>query len=157
MGRLVKPAHRRDITFAPWVNAAAFTMEPDDTNDGTMPRVEDSLQCKGLEHMDICLIQDIDMPTRGKAPSRVFHQATDGCYDVQEHMRSQGVLKAIGVGAKVRQMWFEPQTPRDFDCFLRAGRTSLLERDALNDVLPLCKARGAAVVGGGGFSGAQRR
>lgn len=41
---------------------------------------------------------------------------------------------------------------RDFDCFLLAGRYTLLEQAALDRFLPLCEARGAAVVVGGGFN-----
>jgi D-threo-aldose 1-dehydrogenase len=41
---------------------------------------------------------------------------------------------------------------RDFDCFLLAGRYTLLEQDALDEFLPLCEKRGAAVVVGGGFN-----
>ena len=41
---------------------------------------------------------------------------------------------------------------RDFDCFLLAGRYTLLEQEALNEFLPLCEARGAAVLVGGGFN-----
>src|SRR5690606_8188059 len=41
---------------------------------------------------------------------------------------------------------------RDFDCFLLAGRYTLLEQDALDEFLPLCAERGVAVVVGGGFN-----
>ena len=40
----------------------------------------------------------------------------------------------------------------DFDCFLLAGRYTLLEQEALDKFLPLCEERGAAVVVGGGFN-----
>ena len=40
----------------------------------------------------------------------------------------------------------------DFDCFLLAGRYTLLEQEALDKFLPLCEKRGAAVVVGGGFN-----
>ena len=36
-----------------------------------------------------------------------------------------------------------------FDCFLLAGRYSLLEQDALDTFLPKCRAHGASVIAGG--------
>jgi D-threo-aldose 1-dehydrogenase len=152
VGRLLKPARRGTINFAPWVNAGAFTMEFDYTYDGTMRSVEDSLQRMGLEHMDICFIHDIDVFTRGKDQPEVFRQAMDGCYKALDKMRGEGVLKAIGVGVNEWEVCHEALKQRDFDCFLLAGRYTLLEQDALNDFLPLCEARGAAVVVGGGFN-----
>lgn len=152
VGRLLKPARRETINFAPWVNAGAFMMEFDYTYDGTMRSVEDSLQRMGLEHMDICFIHDIDVFTRGADQPEVFKQAMDGCYKALDSLRSQGVLKAIGVGVNEWEVCHEALKQRDFDCFLLAGRYTLLEQDALNDFLPLCEARGAAVVVGGGFN-----
>ena len=44
VGRLLVPAKRETIDFAPWTNAAPFVMEFDYTYDGTMRAFEDSLQ-----------------------------------------------------------------------------------------------------------------
>src|SRR5260370_3813896 len=40
----------------------------------------------------------------------------------------------------------------DFDCFLLAGRYTLLDRSGARELLPLCLERGIAVVAGGGFN-----
>ena len=62
------------------------------------------------------------------------------------------MLKAIGVGVNEWQVCHEALEQRDFDCFLLAGRYTLLEQEALDEFLPLCEERGAAVVLGGGFN-----
>ena len=98
VGRLLKPAQRSSIDFAPWANAAPFTMEFDYSYDGTMRSVEDSLQRLALERIDILFIHDIDVFTRGKDQPEVFKQAMDGCYKALEKLRSDKVVKAIGVG-----------------------------------------------------------
>jgi D-threo-aldose 1-dehydrogenase len=82
----------------------------------------------------------------------VFEQAMDGCWRALEKLRSQGLVKAIGVGVNEWQVCHEALKRRDFDCFLLAGRYTLLEQDALDEFLPLCEKRGAAVVVGGGFN-----
>lgn len=152
VGRLLKPARRQDIDFAPWVDAAPFTMQFDYSYDGTMRSFEDSLQRLGLERMDICFIHDIDVFTRGSEQPAVFKSAMDGCWRALEKLRSEGLVKAIGVGVNEWEVCHEALKQRDFDCFLLAGRYTLLEQDALNDFLPLCEKRGAAVVVGGGFN-----
>ena len=124
----------------------------DYTYDGTMRAFEDSLQRMNLERMDICFIHDIDVFTRGDEQPEVFAQAMDGCYKALDDLRSQGVVKAIGVGVNEWEVCHEALKQRDFDCFLLAGRYTLLEQDSLNEFLPLCEERGAAVVVGGGFN-----
>jgi D-threo-aldose 1-dehydrogenase len=152
VGRVLKPARRSEIDFAPWVDAAPFRMEFDYSYDGTMRAFEDSLQRLALERMDICFIHDIDVFTRGADQPEVFAQAMDGCWKALESLRSQGVVKAIGVGVNEWEVCHEALKQRDFDCFLLAGRYTLLEQEALDQFLPLCAERGAAVVVGGGFN-----
>jgi D-threo-aldose 1-dehydrogenase len=152
VGRVLKPAKRENINFAPWVNAGAFTMEFDYSYDGTMRSIEDSLQRTGLERMDICFIHDIDVFTRGEDQPEVFKSAMDGCWKALAKLRDEKVLKAIGVGVNEWEVCHAALQARDFDCFLLAGRYTLLEQDALDAFLPLCEARGAAVVVGGGFN-----
>lgn len=152
VGRVLHPAKRETINFAPWVNAAPFTMEFDYSYDGTMRSFEDSLQRMALERMDVVFIHDIDVFTRGKDQPEVFKTAMDGCYKALARLRDEKVVKAIGVGVNEWEVCHEALKQRDFDCFLLAGRYTLLEQEALDQFLPLCQARGAAVVVGGGFN-----
>lgn len=152
VGRILKPARRQDIDYAPWTNAGRFQMHFDYSYDGTMRSIEDSLQRLNLERMDICFIHDIDVFTRGADQPKVFEQAMVGCWKALSDLRDQGVVKAIGVGVNEWEVCHAALQARDFDCFLLAGRYTLLEQDSLNQFLPLCEKRGAAVVVGGGFN-----
>lgn len=152
VGRVLKPARRQDIDFAPWTNAAPFTMHFDYSYDGVMRSFEDSLQRMALERMDICFIHDIDVFTRGSEQPEVFEQAMDGAWKALSSLKEQGLIKAIGVGVNEWEVCHSALERRDFDCFLLAGRYTLLEQDSLDKFLPLCEERGAAVVVGGGFN-----
>ncbi len=152
VGRLLRPAPRETIDFAPWNNAAPFKVEFDYSYDGSMRSFEDSLQRLALESIDILFIHDIDVFTRGADQPEVFRTAMDGCWKALESLRAQKLVKAIGVGVNEWQVCHEALKQRDFDCFLLAGRYTLLEQDALDEFLPLCEARGAAVAVGGGFN-----
>ena len=152
VGRRLIPAPKDSIDYAPWVNAGRFRIEFDYSYDGTMRAFEDSLQRMGLERMEICFIHDIDRFTRGDAQPEVFAEAMDGCWKALARLRDDGTVKAIGVGVNEWEVCQAALEQRDFDCFLLAGRYTLLEQDPLDSFLPLCEARGAAVVVGGGFN-----
>jgi D-threo-aldose 1-dehydrogenase len=152
VGRVLTPAPRSEIDFSPWVDAAPFKFHYDYSYDGTMRSFEDSLQRLALERIDICYIHDIDVFTRGKDQPEVFEQAMDGTWRALESLKAQKMVGAIGVGVNEWQVCHEALKRRDFDCFLLAGRYTLLEQDALDEFLPLCVARGAAIAVGGGFN-----
>lgn len=152
VGRVLHAARRSEIDFAPWSNAAPNRMAFDYSYDGTMRSFEDSLQRLGLERIDMMFIHDVDRFTQGDAQPELFAQAMDGCWRALERLRAEGVVKAIGVGVNEWEVCHQALTMRDFDCFLLAGRYTLLEQDALDAFLPLCEARGAAVLVGGGFN-----
>jgi len=152
VGRLLKPARRSSIDFAPWHDAAPFELRFDYSYDGVMRSFEDSLQRLALERIDICFIHDIDVFTRGEEQPAVFEQAMDGAWKALSSLKEQGVVRAIGVGVNEWEVCHAALQRRDFDCFLLAGRYTLLEQDSLDQFLPLCEERGAAVVVGGGFN-----
>lgn len=153
VGRLLSAAPRASIDFAPWVNAAPFTFRFDYSYDGTMRSVEDTLQRTALERIDIAFIHDCDVFTHGAAQQVIyFKQAMDGAYKALLKMREEGVVKAIGFGVNEWQVCHEALKQGDFDGFLLAGRYTLLEQDSLDEFLPLCEKRNAAVVIGGGLN-----
>jgi D-threo-aldose 1-dehydrogenase len=152
VGRLLRPRPRSEISFGGWVDVTPFELIYDYSYDGTMRAFEDSLQRLALERLDICFIHDVDVFTRGTEQPEVFRQAMDGCFKALERLRSEGLVKAIGVGVNESEICEAALRERDFDCFLLAGRYSLLEQGALDSFLPLCAERNVAVVIGGGFN-----
>lgn len=152
VGRLLAPARKADIDYGPWVNAGRFASRFDYTYDGAMRSFEDSLQRLNLERIDICFIHDIDRFTHGDGQPAMFEQAMDGAWNALSALRDQGVVGAIGVGVNEWEVCQTALERHDFDCFLLAGRYTLLEQESLERFLPLCTERGASVVIGGGFN-----
>lgn len=154
VGRVLIPSLRKDIDFKPWVDGLPFKCRFDYSYDGTMRSFEDSLQRLGLEHIDILFIHDADVFTHGTEMQKVyFKQAIDGCYRALIELREQGAVKAIGVGVNNWEVMLDFMKAGDFDTLLVAGRYTLLEQEALDELLPLCEKRGTALVIGGGFNG----
>lgn len=127
-------------------------MQVDYSYDGTMRAIEDSLERLAPDRADIVFIHDIDVFTRGAEQPEVFRRAMDGALRAFERWRAEGVVKAIGVGVNGWEVCLAALKERDFGCFLLAGRYTLLEQAVMDEFLPLCEARGAAVVVGGGFN-----
>ena len=152
VGRLLHPARKEDINYAPWTNAGRFEVEFNYSYDATMRSVDDSLQRMGLESIDILYIHDIDKFTRGDEQPEVFKTAMNGAWRALSKLRDERVVKAIGVGVNEWEVCQDALEQRDFDCFLLAGRYTLLEQEALDTFLPLCEQRNASVVVGGGFN-----
>lgn len=153
VGRLLRAAPWHTIDFHPWVEGLPFMCHYDYSYDGTMRSLEDSLQRLALERIDIAFIHDIDIFTHGAHGQKtVFKQAMDGAYKALLKLREEGVVSAIGIGVNEWQPCHQALSQGDFDCFLLAGRYTLLEQEPLDKFLPLCEARGAVVIIGGGLN-----
>jgi D-threo-aldose 1-dehydrogenase len=112
--------------------------------DGVMRSVEESLRRLGLDRVDVLFIHD---------PDDHFADAMRGAYPALDRLRSEGVVGAIGAGMNQAEMLARFAREADFDCFLLAGRYTLLDQGGLAELLPLCLERGIAIVAGGVFNG----
>src|SRR6185436_9111077 len=83
-----------------------------------------SLERLRLDHVDILHLHDPD--------SGSYHQALDQAYPVLVDMRRQGLIKAVGVGVNYWEILTQFASDAEFDCFILAGRYTLLEQGALN-------------------------
>ena len=121
--------------------------------DGTLRSVEQSLLRLGTDRIDVLLIHDVDVWTH--AADRIearFAEAMDGAYRALDRLRTDGTVKAIGVGVNEAEMCVRFAKAGDFDAMLLAGRYSLLEHPALDEFLPLAQAKGIGVMLGGVFN-----
>jgi D-threo-aldose 1-dehydrogenase len=105
--------------------------------DGIRRSIEASLERLGLDRIDIVYIHD---------PDDHWQAAIDGAYPALERLRAEGVVAAIGVGMNQAPMLARFARETDMDVFLVANRYTLLDQAALPELLPLCLARGIAVV-----------
>jgi D-threo-aldose 1-dehydrogenase len=111
--------------------------------DGIMRSVEESLQRLGVDRIDVLHIHD---------PDEHFDEAIDGAYRALDTLRREGSISAVGAGMNQSAMLARFARERDFDCFLLAGRYTLLEQDALDDLLPVCAQRDVAIIAGGVYN-----
>jgi len=152
VGRLLHP----DASYNPhrdfFINALPFRPEYDYSYDGIMRSFEDSLQRLGLEKIDILYMHDIGRVTHGNDHDRQMKIAMSGGYKALETLKSEKLIKGIGLGANEYEVCEEALDYGDWDYFLLAGRYTLLEQEAIKTFIPKCKQRGSQIVLGGVFN-----
>jgi D-threo-aldose 1-dehydrogenase len=152
VGRLVVPAERltpahdldhqardgRDDAF--YADTAGRHVVFDYSAGGVRRSIADSLERLGLDRIDVAWIHD---------PDAHWEAAIGGAYPELHRLREQGVVRAIGVGMNQSAMPARFVRETDIDAVLLAGRYTLLDQDALAELLPACVERGVAVLAAG--------
>ena len=111
--------------------------------DEILRSIEESLKRLDMDSIDIALIHD---------PDDHYDLALNEAFPTLDKLRSEGVLKAIGAGMNQWEMLADFARNADFDCFLVAGRYTLLDHTALNELMPLCLERGISLILGGPYT-----
>lgn len=151
VGRLLRPCAGASPSAIRHGFADALPFEPhyDYSHDGILRSFDDSLQRMGVARIDILLVHDIGRATHGEAHGMHAAAFWDGGYRALERLRAEGRIGAIGLGVNEWQVCQEFMARADFDCFLLAGRYTLLEQGALDEFMPACAARGIGLILGG--------
>jgi D-threo-aldose 1-dehydrogenase len=154
VGRLIKPDAKADVTQLRhgFATPMPFDAQYDYSYDGIMRSFEDSQQRLGLAEIDILLVHDLGRDTHGDRDSFYFMQFEQGGYRALDELKSSGQIKAIGLGVNEVEICKRAMNIGQFDCFLLAGRYSLLEQEPVNEFLPQCIANGTSIILGGPYN-----
>jgi D-threo-aldose 1-dehydrogenase len=154
VGRLLRPVPPAEVDRAQFKTPMPFLGVYDYSYDGVMRSMEDSLQRLGTHRIDVLLAHDLDIWTHGSEEARQARvkELMDGGYLAMRRLRDEGAVRAIGAGVNEAAACQDLAERGDFDCFLLAGRYTLLEQDSLNSFLPLCERRGIGLIIGGAYN-----
>ena len=111
--------------------------------DGIMRSFEDSLKRLNVDRIDILHIHD---------PDNHYDEAIQKACLALHKLRSDGVIHGVSAGMNQWEMLANFAREGDFDCFLLAGRYSLLEQEALNELFPLCLEKNIGIMLGGTYN-----
>jgi D-threo-aldose 1-dehydrogenase len=125
---------------------AGLSLVYDYSYQGFLRSVEESLGRLGLQRVDILLVHDPD------AGGSSVRQVMEGGYRALVELKAQRAVGAIGVGMNDATWLAEFARAGEFDLFLVAGRYTLLDQKALQELLPLCRQKGIGVVVGGVYN-----
>ena len=119
------------------MNAAPYDTHWDFSYDGVRKSFEGSLERMGLDKINILYIHML--------PEH-YDEVLNSAYPAVQQLKSEGLVDAIGIGID----FVEPlvdflKTEAEFDIFMLAGRYTLLDNTALNQLMPLCRARNVSL------------
>jgi D-threo-aldose 1-dehydrogenase len=134
VGRVLRPAEPGSSQLS-WVF--------DFSQQGVRQSFASSLERLGLERVDILFIHD---------PDDYYQQALTQALPALLEFRQQGLVSAIGAGMNQWQMELQFARSGHCDCFLLAGRYTLLDQTALPEFLPYCVEHRISVIAGGPYN-----
>ncbi|MEV8562338.1 aldo/keto reductase [Streptomyces sp. NPDC051917] len=115
----------------------------DFSRDGVLRSLEASLERTGLDRLDIVYLHD---------PDDHWRQAAEEAMPALAKLRDQGVIGALGAGMNQSAMLARFLRETAADVVMLAGRYTLLDQSALDDVLPAALEHGKSVVAVGVFN-----
>ena len=154
VGRLLKP----DVALADapmrhgFANPLPFEPVYDYSYDAIMRSVEDSQQRLGIARFDIALVHDIGVVTHGEANRHYFGQLIDGGIRALGELRAAGIVSAIGLGVNEAEICERCMDLAPWDCFMLAGRYTLLEQHCLDSLLARCVQEQTSILLGGPYN-----
>lgn len=144
VGRLLVPnGHRTGSDSAGFDVPDDLRRRWDFSRDGVLRSIEESLLRLGVDRLDIVFVHDPD-DHADEAIGRAAPALTD--------LREQGVIRAWGVGMNQWEIPARFVRETDIDIVMVAGRFTLLDQSAADELLPLCLERRVDVVNVGVFN-----
>ncbi|MER7689695.1 aldo/keto reductase [Streptomyces sp. NPDC097610] len=144
VGRLLVPnAELRGVDTEGFVVRDDLRRQWDFSRDGVLRSIEDTLERTGLDRLDIVYLHD---------PDDHWRQAAEEAMPTLAELRDQGVIGAIGAGMNQSAMLARFLRETAADVVMLAGRYTLLDQSALDDVLPAARDLGKSVVAVGVFN-----
>ena len=121
--------------------------------DATLESIEKSLERLGTSRLDLVFIHDIDPYSHGPKKWKLrFEEAMTGAYPALCKLRSDGIIGAVGVGVSSCEVCIECMSAGDFDVFMLAGRYTLLDQTAQEELLPLCEQNSVSIIAAAPFN-----
>jgi D-threo-aldose 1-dehydrogenase len=115
----------------------------DFSHDGVLRSIEDTLRRMGTDRLDVVFVHD---------PDDHYEEALATAFPTLVALREEGVIGAIGAGMNQSEMLTSFVREANLDVIMLAGRYTLLDHLALDDVLPACVENDVQVVAVGVFN-----
>jgi D-threo-aldose 1-dehydrogenase len=154
VGRRLVPTGPQDARVGRegYFSARPFAPVFDYGYESVMRSHEESLARLGVARVDVLLCHDIGRLTHGERHGERVREFLDGGYRALRELRERGAVRAVGIGVNECEICVELLRECELDCILLAGRYTLLEQPALDELLPLCAQQRVSILCGGPFN-----
>ncbi|MFG2136833.1 aldo/keto reductase [Streptomyces sp. NPDC048650] len=144
VGRRLRPlAPGETVDGQGFVDTPARARVRDLTRDGIRATLDASLARLGVDAVDIVYLHDVE---------HHLPEVYATGFPALAELRDQQRVRAIGFGMNRSDVLARLVADLDVDVVLCAGRWTLLERTAFDDLLPVCARRGTSVIVGGVYN-----
>lgn len=150
-GRVLSPGaplHAADGFVDPLPNAVQY----DYSGDGLEASLEHSLDLLQTSHIDILYVHDIGTYTHGPDNAAHMEAFLGSGYERLVRLRERGRIRAFGLGVNENGVCLDVMRHGAIDVILLAGRLTLLDRSAEEELTAMCRAQGTSLVLGGVFN-----
>ena len=142
VGRLFRPG--KNAEFDKWPDSDPnIEIYFDHSPSGIRRSLEESLERLGRDSIEIAFIHDADNWVR---------EAIDVVYPELHAMREEGIIKAIGIGMNWCPTSVAMMRETDLNIALIAGRFTLLDQSAQEELYPLALAKKVSIIAAGVFN-----
>jgi D-threo-aldose 1-dehydrogenase len=154
VGRTLVPASagRMQASRHGFIDGLPFEPVFDYSYDGVMRSFDESVRRLGGRRIDILLAHDLGQMTHGAAHHARWSGFLAGGYRAMCRLRDENAVSAIGLGVNEIDVCLQALRETEVDCFLLAGRYTLLDQSAVDVLLPECVDRGVSVIIGAPFN-----
>lgn len=152
VGRLLTPASHVPREQFSYVDGLPFVQHWDFSRAGIRKSIEDSLMRMGLSQLDTVYLHDIDQATHGENYPSIFQQLLSESLPELKKLKQEGLLTHIGLGVNDHQVVLEVLKQADIDALMLAGRYTLLDTRALQQLMPTLIERNVALALGGVYN-----
>lgn len=140
-----QPMAEADGFINPLPNAVRY----DYSGDGIEASLEGSLERLQTTHADIIFVHDIGTYTHGAGNDPHMEAFLASGYERLVRLKEQGRIRAFGLGVNENEICLDVMRHGPIDVILLAGRLTLLDRSAEEELTAQCRAQGTSLVLGG--------
>lgn len=151
VGRVLRPGRQLDEAdgfIAPLSNAVHY----DYSGNGFLESIEGSCHRLQVDYLDIVYVHDIGKLTHGSDNTRHMNDLLSTGLPELERLKAEGRIGAIGLGVNETEICVEVLNNHPLDVILLAGRWTLLDRSAEDELVSICHDLGTSLVLGGIFN-----
>ena len=135
-----------------YVGVPPFVQEFDYSRGGVLRSLEDSRARLMLDRVDIVYVHDLDQATHGARFAAHWRDFLSSGLQALTELKRSGDIAAFGIGVNGVDICLATLRETDLDAILLAGRYTLADQAALDELLPACVARNVAMVAAGPFN-----
>lgn len=124
----------------------------DYSGDGLEASLEHSLELLKTTYADITFVHDIGTYTHGSDNAAHMDAFLGSGYERLVRLKEQGKIRAFGLGVNENQICLDVMNHGPIDVILLAGRLTLLDRSAEQELTARCRRQSTSLVLGGVFN-----